>query len=1070
MRTGFVLAAISFVLVAGGLAQTSRGTVSGTVTDSSGAVIGSAQIELIHTQNGFRRSTVSNQAGIYRFDAVDLGLYELKVEQAGFRRFFITEVGVEANRTTTLDVRLELGSVDSQVTVSAEAEELLVRDAPLRGGNFTPRQVRELPLIELNPLSLIHTLPGVSHTIGSAPNGVGGSAIQFSVNGQRVRGNNYLLDGTENNDIQYSGIAQPFNIADAVQEVSAQTGNFGVEFGRAGGGVLNIVTKSGTNDLHGTLLWRYKSQRFESVSNVDKLNGIPKSVFSHNVFGATLGGPLRGNKTFFFAGFQQDNRHSTGNFPLVVPTEAAVTRLRSLFPSNDRLELYLGLLGSLRGTAAPRHLALGVDPTTGLDRGSVEFASAALVLPATNDGPQWLVRLDHHQSEAHHVSARYIYDSRLNSPSGPPPDSGVRFPGFITEEASRKQNFLLADSFTFSSTFTNEFRFSYGRQRMDGPVRLSPLSVAEAATLPAFVIPNIAAPGLVLPPVYRYADNFLFQETQTRLYGRHTLRFGAEILRQVATVAPLVNGRGRVEYQNLPGYSAFANFLDDFSGPSARIQREFADRAFHPDHLRQAYFFQDTWRVVPAVTLTLGLRYEIFGQPANALHFPAFAGFDPDQHLTSNRVNVDYNNLGPAFGVAWSPSFMSGWLGRLFGDRMTVLRGGFQVTYDGWSTQMLYSLAAASPNGRAAQVLAPGADRGLGNWLARIPVEGRVPSPLDDQGFVLDKDLRSPYTERWSFGFQRQFAGKILLDTSYVGSVSHKLTTRADLNPRQLNEARLYPWLGQRWVRTSEGNSAYHSLQSRLERRFARGFQLTASYTWSRSLDSTSEGMNFLSNQYNRQQLTSIPVALGGMRIDRGLSDFHRGRRLSIVYLWETPGPSRGLWKHALAGWAIAGITSLQSGTPFTVLNGLDRNNDAVPGSDRPDIGNPVAPLFSRVMVAGGCASGFQNPDTGGCATPSQVRWVQAPVGLLPNASTVGRNTLETGGTNNFDLSVFKSFAMGETKRLEFRWEALNAFNHPQFIEVPERDVLGAPPGRFLNRDFTNSGIRSMWVQVKLVF
>jgi hypothetical protein len=405
----------------------------------------------------------------------------------------------------------------------------------------------------------------------------------------------------------------------------------------------------------------------------------------------------------------------------------------------------------------------------------------------------------------------------------------------------------------------------------------------------------------------------------------------------------------------------------------------------------------------------------------------------------------------------------------LFGDRITVLRGGFQVTYDGWSTQMLYGLAADSPNGRSAQVNAPGAGRGLGNWSARIPVEGRLPSPLDAQGFVLDKDLRSPYTERWSFGFQRQFAGKILLDTSYVGSVSHKLTTRADLNPRQLNEARLYPWLGQRWVRTSEGNSAYHSLQSRLERRFARGFQLTASYTWSRSLDSTSEGTNFLSTQYNGQQLTSIPVALGGLRIDRGLSDFHRGQRLSIVYLWEIPGPSRGLWKHALAGWAIAGITSLQSGTPFTVRNGLDRNNDAFPGSDRPDIGNPVAPLFSRAMVAGGCASGFQNPDTGGCATPSQVRWVQAPVGLLPNASTVGRNTLETGGTNNFDLSVFKSFAMGERKRLEFRWEALNAFNHPQFIEVPEHDV-GAPPGRFLNRDFTNSGIRSMWVQVKLVF
>jgi hypothetical protein len=152
------------------------------------------------------------------------------------------------------------------------------------------------------------------------------------------------------------------------------------------------------------------------------------------------------------------------------------------------------------------------------------------------------------------------------------------------------------------------------------------------------------------------------------------------------------------------------------------------------------------------------------------------------------------------------------------------------------------------------------------------------------------------------------------------------------------------------------------------------------------------------------------------------------------------------------------------------VRNGLDRNNDAFPGTDRPDVGNPAAALFSRAVGAGGCATGFQNPDTSGCVPPSQVRWVQAPVGLMPNASTVGRNTLETGGTNNFDLSVFKSFAMGERKRLEFRWEALNVFNHPQFIEVPERDVLGAPPGRFLNRDFTNSGIRSMWVQVKLVF
>jgi outer membrane receptor protein involved in Fe transport len=1051
-------------------AQTSRGAVSGSVIDHSGAVVTGAAITLTHSHTGVRRSSLTNQAGLYRFEALDLGRYELEAAHPGFTLFTVTAVEVEANRTTTVDIQLEVGSVESRVTVSAEAEELLIKDAPLRGGNFMPRQVSDLPLIGLNPLSLARTLPGVSHTTGSAPNGVGGSAIQFSINGQRVRGNNFLLDGTENNDIMFTGVAQAFHIADAVQEVSVQTGNFGVEFGRAGGGVLNVVTRSGTNQIHGTALWRYQSQRFNSVSNVDKLNGIPKSVFSRNVSGFTLGGPVRKNKTFFFGGFQQDNSHSTANFKLVVPTEAAVARLRSLFPSNPRLNLYLGPLGGVRGAAAPIDLPLGLDPVTGLERGSVRFASAALALPATNDGPQWLIRLDHHRSEAHRISARYLYDSRTESPYSPL-GSGVSFPGFITDHAFQNQNFLLADSFTFSSNYTNEFRFSYGRLRADDPVRISSRSVPAAQTLPQFVIPAIAAPGL-LPSLYRYADNLLFQETQTKLRGRHTFRYGAEILRQLAKQSPMVNSNGRVQYTNAPGYSALANFLDDFSGSSGRIQREFADNVFHPDQLRHSYFLQDTWKAAPALTLTAGLRYEIFGQLANTLRFPAFSGFYPDEYLKPNRVNVDYNNLGPAFGLAWSPSFQSGWLGKLFGDRKTVWRGGYQISYDGWTTQMIYALAASSPNGRAAQVNAPGTGRGLGDWLARIPAEGRLPAPLDDQGFALDKDLRNPYTERWSFGFQRQLAGRILLDTSYVGSVSHKLTTRADLNPRQLNNARLYPLLGQRWVRTSEGNSAYHSLQTRVERRFARGFQLTGSYTWSRSLDSTSEGTNFGNTQNSTNQLTSIPVLQGGMRIDRGLSDFHRGQRLTLAYLWELPGPTKGWWKHTLGGWAVVGITSFQSGTPFTVKNGLDRNNDAVL-TDRPDIGSPAAPLFSRAVVEGRCSTGFQSPDSGACVTPSQVHWVQAPLGLLANASTVGRNTLETGGTNNFDLSLFKSFALGDRKKVEFRWEVVNAFNHPQFTAVPDapaRDVLGAPPGRFLNRDFTDSGIRSMWVQVKLIF
>jgi hypothetical protein len=356
-----------------------------------------------------------------------------------------------------------------------------------------------------------------------------------------------------------------------------------------------------------------------------------------------------------------------------------------------------------------------------------------------------------------------------------------------------------------------------------------------------------------------------------------------------------------------------------------------------------------------------------------------------------------------------------------------------------------------------------------------MPATPGLAVPSEPQTFSNDSKLRSPYTERWSFGFQRQLPGRMLLDTSYVGTVGHKLTTRTDFNPQQLNGVRLYPALGQRWLRTSQGNSAYHALQTRVERRFSRGVQLTASYTWSSYIDSTSEGGSGVGGGQS-QILTSTPAGQGGMRLDRGLSDFHRGQRLTLSYIWVVPGPAKGWRSYALGGWSIAGISTFQSGTPFTVQNGPDRNNDAVTGTDRADIGNPATPLFSRAVVNAACGTGYRNPDTNACVAPAEVRWVQAPVGLLPNASTVGRNTLVTGGTNNFDLSLFKSFPIREGKRLELRWEALNAFNHPQFVNVPERNVFSAPgpagglPSRFLNRDFTNSGIRTVWVQAKVIF
>jgi hypothetical protein len=595
-----------------------------------------------------------------------------------------------------------------------------------------------------------------------------------------------------------------------------------------------------------------------------------------------------------------------------------------------------------------------------------------------------------------------------------------------------------------------------------------------ALTLPGIAITGVAAPGLGNNGQFYYGNNFLFQETQTKLTGGHAFRYGVELLRRNFTETPQAATLGSVAFlpSTSPGYSAFANFLDDFSGPSASITRVFGATAFHPDQLRQSYFFQDNWKATPTLTLTLGLRYEHPGQPANSLPYPAFAGFYPSQFLVRHEVHSDNKDFGPGVGLAWSPSAHASWLGRRIGrwlgDGKTVFRGGYQISYDAFFTQLMTSADVSTPNAITTKVPTPNTGRGAANWLEQLPTSAAAPSLTGAQK-ALDPNLRNPYTERWSFGFERQLPQRLLLDVSYVGSESHRLYTKADRNPLSFTGMHLYPNYGQVLVFDSEGNSSYHALQARVDRRFSHGFQLAASYTWSKDIDSASDFVAADPQAPGNDNIASVPISQGGLKLDRGLSDYDRTHRLTLTYLWAIPGPRSGWSKYALGGWSVGGITTFQSGTPFTVGNGSDRNGDGFP-QDRPDIGNPDAPLNTRASIFPACASGYQNPDTGSCVSPGEVHWVEG-IGF-PNAATVGRNTLHTGGTNNFDLNLTKSIPVGEKRRLELRWEALNAFNHPQFIQVPPMAVNGlfTPAGHFLNRDFTNSGTRTMWVQAKVVF
>lgn len=1101
----------------GVLAQTSKGVVTGTVADQSGAVINGAEIELKNPATDQSRSTTTNDSGIYRFDAVDLGTYDVIIRVKNFKTITNTGVQVQANQTATIDVKMEVGTAEVVVDVSTSAAELLQTSEPVRSGNFSAVQVASLPSAGLNPYDLARLLPGVATATGSGA--AFGNASQFSVNGQRPRGNNYLIDGTENNDISVTGPANQINNEDAVAEVSVQTGLFSAEFGRAGGGVFNIVTKSGTNDYHGSVKWLVLSQVFNSLTNTEKAisgmtrdgaNGTAKfPVFTENVFGGTIGGPLPlprfgegapsvlgKGKNFFFFGLQWDRFRSTDLRNPRVPTEAGVQALRALFPAgtNPRVDLYLATIGNVRGvpTQSPANVALGTGPNgAGLTvaRGSIQTALANVSLPSIFNDFQWVLRTDHNINDKHKLTMRYTDDDSISNLQ-----SFAVTPDFTIDFTGVSRNLLFTHTWIVNSSITNELRVSpYGLIDFQFPY-------ASTASAAARTLPNIGFAGssglstLGLAtnlPQFRVAKNQLFQDTMTKVWNSHTFRFGIEILRQTARQRPPFNERGSFSFQSGGGFTGFANFIDNFSGSSGSANINFGTPFYTPNLLRKSYFFQDTWKAKSNLTLTLGLRYEDFGQPANAaFSFPAFAGFDPALFLVPNQVKADKNNFGPIIGFSYSPQFESGPVAWLFPKDRSVIRGGYQVSYDTFFNNLLSNIAADSPNNTSTTTNASSTGRGNANFFpGAIPSTPRAPSVTDSQTSVFNPNIRNPYTQRWSLGVQRELPFNLIMDASYVGSAGRKLFVSEDLNPIVTPgppAVRRFPALGPRRYRSSGANSDYHSAQFRLDRRFANGFQVNTSYTWSKLIDQISE---VFATDSTGTSLASIPAYQGGLKLDRAVSDYHRGHRLTIAYVWDLPifrGRSDWLGK-LVGGWQLNGIYSLQSGAPFSILNGRDRNGDGQ-NIDRPDVGNPNAPHNTRGIIDTACSTGFRNPDVSavagsGCVTRNDVYVVQVAAAtgttlFLPNASTLGRNTERSKIVNNVDMSVFKTFRIRENLKFEIRAEFFNVLNHPQQTGVPGRDVFNTQgkdavtggPGRFLNWDFLSGGRRSGRMGLKIIF
>jgi hypothetical protein len=1108
-------------LTAAAVSQTSRGTISGTVTDPGGAVLPNATITITEKSTGVTRETKTNSAGLYRFDAVSLGDYTVKVKNEGFAEAE-TAVSVSANQVSERDFQLKVSGSTESVTVEATTAQLQTEE-PLRGGNIEAQSLANLPIVAQNSLNLILTLPGVvkSKLNGSLDSGIG------SVNGSRARSNNFMIDGTDNNDISVAGPAYTITNNDAIQELAVQTDNFSSEFGRSNGAIVNQITKSGTNSLHGTVAEVYRTELFNASDRTQRNaffaaqaagQTVPlRSKFKENIPAFTIGGPVYiphlydgRSKTFFFAAGQWDRFSSGGQQQtFILPTDTGVANLQALSATCPNVALYLGIIGAERGSATsgasnidislPNQVAsssCGGGARTGQ---TVQVGQFVRTVPQLSLDNNHLIRVDHIASEKQNLTFRWLYDNQTQTAQ----NIGL-IPAFDSNFQGRTMNAAFNDTYVISNAWTNEFRFSYERFNFSFPLADTK---GLGNTLPEF---NIGGTGLGAPtgivsnlgvsatfPQGRVANSFQYQDAMSKIVGRHSFRFGGAILRQLAVQVAPFNGRGQIAFAPSTSnaftggtISALANFIDNFSGPEGGVASIlFGSGKYRPNLFTWSLFFQDNWKATQNLTLNAGLRYENFGQPANIFKFPAFTGFADSNVNDGQRVNQDNNNFGPSLGFAYSPKWDKGLFGFLSGNGKAVLRGGYQVSYDTFYNNLLSNIAGASPNALSnltiTGVSAAGTPRGVFGASNIIPTLTPVPiTPLTSINSVFSQNIRNPYTNRISLGVQRETVGQTLVEVSYVGALSRQLFYTDPLNPNLPNStftatgARLFPNRGPIQIRTSGANANYNAMQVSVRKplldTFLGEIGFASNYTWSRNMDILTETFGTNSSPQNPSR---SPLLANVNSLDYGPSDNDRRHIWVSTLQWNIRGPKQSFLRQIFGGWSVAPIITLQSGTPYTPINGLDRDFDGSMLGDRPDVGNWNAPVNSRAVPVAltTCATGLRNPDTSTCVTANDVRWIAVAGYNPPSALTARRNSVYTTGLVNVDANILKTFRLSERWKFEYRAEIFNLTNTENFNTpvAGKINVNSTAPGQFDNFSLLsglNTGNRLVRMGLKLIF
>lgn len=1056
MKKYFGVFAMMLALLAGGAiqaeAQATSGSISGVVSDERGAIIANATVTARNVGTNETRSTTSDSEGRYRFPNLAIGNYEVAIEAQGFSKYLRTGIELLLNQQAVVNAEMKPAGVQEVVTIMENASLLNTSNAEV-STRFDSKRLSELPLApNRNVLNIALSAAGVSQ-LGSGQTGFA-SGVNFSVNGMRLRSNNFMLDGQDSNDPSVTGSQQPINNPDVVQEFRLVTNQFAAEYGRAAGAVVNIVTKSGSNEFHGSAFWFNNNEVFNARSNLDKAAGFQDAPRrNENQFGGTLGGPIVKDRTFFFGSFQRwtDRQLGAGFTINGVPTEAGRQILQQQAGTRPQVAALLKFLPAAQ-VANNRTASF----TVGANTFQVPLGSLTGANSVQFNNYQWSGRIDHRFNDKHSINGRFLFNDSAEEGTGQATPSGL-----ANVATSRTQSANIGVSSILSSSLVNEFRVAYQRLGTETNAQ-NP----ESETIPSIEINELGLIGFnaagsrtaiglaVNLPQFRFNNTYQIIDNLSYTRGSHAMKFGFDFRRVQVKSFFLPTIRGRLAYATLNDTvndTAIASAINKPVRGGQEIQ--------YYNWYDYFFYAQDEWKVTPNFTLSFGLRYETPGNSIDSLvplSNSIVAANNNDSRFAFTPVpERDLNNFQPRFGFNWNPRTSSdGIIGLLTGGDKTVVRGGYSRTNDYGFININLNIASAFP-------FVAALNPSLTNAYSNLQNAAFAGDPLQITRTIVGEDFRSPYADQFSLEVQRELAKDWVMRVGYVGTKGTALFQTVDGNPalprnsRTETLRRVDPTRGIIRLRCNCAESIYHSLQTSLEKRLTNNFSFGLHYTWSTFIDTASEIFN-----PQPQGEVAVPQDSFNRDADRARSSYDRPHRFTANFVYELPifRDQKGLAGHVLGGWQLNGFVTLQSGTPFTVLNGADPTG-ALQGIDSL-VGNAIRPNLNSTLDLSSLNI-IELLQAGGSRLFSALPTSGVRVG------NVGRNTLRADGIANLDLGIFKNTKIREGHNIQFRAELFNATNTRNFGTPNSAVNSGA---NFLNQWATNGGNRRILMGLRYTF